>query len=82
VDYIGQNYARQDFQVADLSQEFGLSRSQLYRKVNALLWQNKLTVAEIAYQVGYSSPDYFSTVFKSKYNIAPSQFKKGKNGGA
>jgi signal transduction histidine kinase/AraC-like DNA-binding protein len=102
VDYIEQNYARQDFQVADLSQEFGLSRSQLYRKVNALLgetisdyiqnvrlkkaeellWENKLTVAEIAYQVGYSSPDYFSTVFKSKYNVAPSQFKKNKNGGA
>jgi signal transduction histidine kinase/DNA-binding response OmpR family regulator len=98
VTYIDKNYARQDFQVADLSQEFGLSRSQLYRKVTALLGEtmsdyiqnvrlkkaeellleNKLTVAEIAYQVGYSSPDYFSTVFKSKYNVAPSQFKKSK----
>lgn len=101
VAYIDENYARQDFQIADLSQKFGLSRSQLYRKVTALLGEtmsdyiqnvrlkkaeellleNKLTVAEIAYQVGYSSPDYFSTVFKSKYNVAPSQFKKSKTNG-
>lgn len=94
--YIDQHYARQDFQVADLCQKFALSRSQLYRKVTALLgetisdylqnvrlkkaeellMEGKLQVAEIAYQVGYSSPDYFSTVFKSKYNVAPSQFKK------
>ena len=96
VAYIEQNYTRQDFQIADLCHEFGLSRSQLYRKVTALLGETmsdyiqnvrlkkaedlllegKLQVTEIAYEVGYSSPDYFSTVFKSKYNVAPSQFKK------
>lgn len=98
VIYIEKNYARQDFQVTDLCKEFGLSRSQLYRKVTALLGETmsdyiqnvrlkkaeellleaKLSMAEIAYEVGYSSPDYFSTVFKSKYNVAPSQFKKSK----
>ena len=98
VIYIEKNYARQDFQVTDLCKEFGLSRSQLYRKVTALLGETmsdyiqnvrlkkaeellleaKLSMAEIAYEVGYSSPDYFSTVFKSKYNVAPSQFKKRK----
>ncbi len=96
VAYIQQNYMRQDFQITDLCQEFGLSRSQLYRKITALLGETmsdyiqnirlkkaeelllegKLQVTEIAYEVGYSSPDYFSTVFKSKYNVAPSQFKK------
>ncbi len=93
--YIEQHHARQDFQVSDLCREFGLSRSQLYRKVNALLGESisdhiqnvrlkkaealllegKLSVAEIAYQVGYSSPDYFSTVFRSRYGVAPSVFK-------
>lgn len=96
VVYIGEHYARQDFQVADLCQEFGLSRSQLYRKVSALLGESisdyiqnmrlkkaeellledKLSVAEIAYHVGYSSPDYFSTVFRSRYGVSPSGFRK------
>jgi signal transduction histidine kinase/DNA-binding response OmpR family regulator len=94
--YIHQHYTRQDFQVTDLCQELGLSRSQLYRKVTALLGESigdhienlrikkaeelllegKISITEIAYQVGYSSPDYFSTVFKSKYNVTPSQFRK------
>jgi len=96
--FIEQHYARQDFQVSDLCREFGLSRSQLYRKVNALLGESisdytqnvrlkkaeelllegKLTVAEIAYQVGYSSPDYFSTVFRSRYGVAPTVFKSSR----
>ncbi len=96
--FVEENHARQDFQVTDLCQAFGLSRSQLYRKVTALLGETmsdyiqnvrlkkaetlllegKLSVSDIAYEVGYSSPDYFSTVFKSKYNVAPTQFKKSK----
>jgi signal transduction histidine kinase/DNA-binding response OmpR family regulator len=96
VMYIEKHYTRQDFQVADLCQEFGLSRSQLYRKVNALLGESisdyiqnirlkksenlllmgKLSVAEIAYQVGYSAPDYFSTVFRSRYGVSPTAFRK------
>lgn len=94
--YIDLHFNRQDFQVNDLCKELKLSRSQLYRKVKALLGQSisdyiqdirlerarqlltegHKSVSEIAYAVGYSSPDYFSTVFKSKYNIAPSQFSK------
>lgn len=45
-------------------------------KARELLLEGNLTVAEIAYEVGYSSPDYFSTVFKSKFNMAPTQLKK------
>lgn len=93
--YVETHYARQDFQVTDLCHEMNLSRSQLYRKVKALLGESiidyvqqvrlekarelllegKLPVAEIAYQVGYSSPDYFSTVFRSRYGVAPSQVR-------
>jgi AraC-like DNA-binding protein len=45
-------------------------------KARVLLLEGTQSVADIAYQVGYSSPDYFSTVFKSKYSIAPSQLRK------
>lgn len=41
-----------------------------------LLAQSEKTVAEVAYLSGFSSPDYFSTVFRQKYNITPSQFRK------
>jgi signal transduction histidine kinase/DNA-binding response OmpR family regulator len=96
--YINEHHTRQDFQVTDLCMEFGLSRSQLYRKIKALLGESigsyiesvrlrnaeqllqdkALSVAEVAYQVGYSSPDYFSTVFKSRYGLSPTQFRKAR----
>ncbi|GAB5553237.1 MAG: substrate-binding domain-containing protein [Saprospiraceae bacterium] len=94
--YVNENYMRQDFQVLDLCEEMQLSRSQLYRKIKALLGQSisdycqnirlskaeqllqnpDLNISDIAYQVGYTSPDYFAKVFKSKYNIAPLQYRK------
>lgn len=33
-------------------------------------------VSEVAYIVGFSSPKYFSTCFRAKYNIAPSDYIK------
>ena len=41
--------------------------------------ENKLgTVAEIAYEVGFSSPSYFNKVFKKVYKISPGDLRKGK----
>jgi len=39
------------------------------------LRRNDLTVADIAYHVGFSSPTYFSTAFKAKYNQTPMEYK-------
>ena len=36
----------------------------------------KYTVSEVAYDVGYSDPSYFSKVFKFMYNIAPANYLK------
>lgn len=36
----------------------------------------KYTVSEVAYDVGYSDPSYFSKVFKSVYNVAPANYLK------
>lgn len=38
-----------------------------------LLIEKKGNVSEIAYQVGFSNPKYFSTQFKKKYGISPSE---------
>lgn len=99
IAFVEANYQRQDFYVTDLCEELQLSRSQLYRKVKAILGQSisdyiqnarlkkaetlllnsSMNISEIAYEVGYTSPDYFTTVFKSKYNVVPTQFRKNAN---
>lgn len=96
--YVEAHYEDQNLTVENLSEAFGLSRVQLYRKVKALLGESvndyiqqvrlkkasrlllegELTVAEIAYKVGYSSPGYFSTAFKGKYACSPTEYREKK----
>ncbi|WP_298739978.1 substrate-binding domain-containing protein [uncultured Chitinophaga sp.] len=45
------------------------------RKARYYLQHEDLSVAEVAYKTGFSSPAYFSTVFKSKLGISPTTFK-------
>ena len=49
------------------------------QKAKYLLQNDELTIAEVAYKVGFSSPAYFSTVFKSKFDVTPSEFKEKTN---
>jgi YesN/AraC family two-component response regulator len=35
-------------------------------------------VSEVAYLVGFSNPKYFSTCFKEKYHVSPSEYQKAK----
>ncbi|MES2647607.1 MAG: substrate-binding domain-containing protein [Bacteroidota bacterium] len=46
------------------------------QKAKYLLQHESLTISEIAYAAGFSSPAYFSTVFKSKFGITPKAFKE------
>jgi signal transduction histidine kinase/AraC-like DNA-binding protein len=50
------------------------------KKAKYLLNNDTFSIAEIAYKVGFSNPNYFSTVFKAKYNYTPSEFKKNNVG--
>ncbi|KAA2219328.1 substrate-binding domain-containing protein [Maribacter flavus] len=45
-------------------------------KAKTMLENGSLTVSEIAYSNGFSSPNYFSTAFKNKYGISPAAFRK------
>jgi len=45
------------------------------QKAKYLLHHEELSISEIAYKVGFSSPAYFSTVFKSKFGVTPKDFK-------
>lgn len=49
-------------------------------KSKGLILSNKYTYAEVGYQVGFSSPAYFTKCFKEEYSLTPSQYfdKKAK----
>ena len=86
----------ENYTVEILSDEVGMSPSQIYRKIRALtnqtttqiiqsirlqraadlLKQNAGNISEIAYSVGFSSPAYFSKVFREKYNCTPQAYSK------
>jgi len=49
-------------------------RSFKLGKAKVLLEKSSLTIAEIAYEAGFSTPNYFTRAFKAKYNILPSEY--------
>jgi len=62
----------------------GLNMSELIvitrlRKAYEILKNSSAPVKEVAYQVGFSDPKYFSTVFKKHFGVAPSQVTVQKN---
>ncbi len=52
----------------DLLKSFRLKRAK------DLLRQNNMTVAEIAYKVGYDMPNSFSRAFKKEFGISPTEY--------
>ncbi|MEO7766187.1 MAG: response regulator, partial [Ferruginibacter sp.] len=48
------------------------------KKSRYFLSRAEYSVSEIAYKVGFASPAYFSTVFKSKIGVTPTEFKNKK----
>lgn len=51
------------------------------QKAKFLLADMQYTISEVASRVGYSSQAYFSTVFKSKFSLTPSEYREKKRGG-
>ncbi len=49
-------------------------RSYRLDKAAGLMEKSDMTIAEIAYQVGFSTPNYFARSFKNKFNMLPSEF--------
>ena len=44
-------------------------------KAATMLRDGKMNISEIAYSLGFSSPNYFSTAFKNKFGISPKEYK-------
>jgi YesN/AraC family two-component response regulator len=92
---IEKNIKDSSLSVEKLSQELGMSRVQLFRKISALtnknvtdyiaefklqkakilLKEQEKNIAEIAYELGFSTPSYFTTFFKQKTDKTPSEWR-------
>ena len=46
------------------------------QKAKYILQHEETSISEVAYATGFSSPAYFSTVFKSKFGVTPKGFKE------
>ncbi len=49
-------------------------RSIKLEKAAVLLEKSDMNIAEIAYSVGFSTPNYFAKSFKTKFNMLPSEY--------
>ena len=63
-----------------LKAQTGLSAHELIQSsrlslAKTLLKQTEKSIAEIAYECGFSDPEYFSRVFKKEMGISPSEFR-------
>ena len=59
------------------------SPNELLRRIrleraSALLASGSLTVSEISYEVGFSSPSYFAKCYKEQYGESPTDFLRRK----
>ena len=57
-----------------------LLRIARLRKAASLLASSEKTVAEITYEVGFSSPSYFTRCYKDYFGESPSEFLKRRDG--
>lgn len=62
-------------------QEFGINftdyiNRQRMEAAKAMIEENKLSIKEISYMLGYKDPNYFSRVFKKYFAESPKSFQK------
>ena len=96
VEVIEENISDPNLDIERFAQEVGVSRMQLYRKLNALtdmtvkefirhfrlkrasqlLLQDKITVAEVAYNVGFKDLSHFRKCFRQQYGMNATEYIK------
>ncbi|GAB7086570.1 hybrid sensor histidine kinase/response regulator transcription factor [Marinifilum fragile] len=54
-------------------------RSFRLKKAIPLLVKHNFTISEIAFQIGFNDPKYFSKCFKKEYGVTPKQYKQQNN---
>lgn len=66
-------------QILDMSTTEFVNSIRLLEARKIMIENPDLTISEISYKVGFSDPNYFSRTFRKNFNIAPSDFRIGRN---
>ncbi len=59
---------------------FGYWNTLKMEKAKDMLLHQDIPISQISQQIGYKNPQHFTTAFKKKYGMVPSQLKKNKAG--
>lgn len=96
VKCINENLSDPEFSVETLTQEVGISRAHLHRKMKELtgvstsefirnlrleqatrlIREKKINITQITYSVGFNNQAHFSTIFKKRYGMTPTEYAK------
>lgn len=94
MDVVEKHMSDSSFNAELLSNEVGMSRMQLYRKLRGLtdqtvhefirsmrlkravqlLEEKRMTITEVAYEVGFKDLSYFARCFRKEFNRSPSEY--------
>ncbi len=100
MEIINNHMGDEDFDVSALCKDLNMSRSTLFRKLEALTNQSPVefirtmrlkraaylfsrkfgNVSEVALEVGFNNPSYFSRMFRKTFSTTPSLFMKSVKG--
>jgi len=72
---ISERYLRKLFSIHFESTPQEYCNNLRINKATELLADRSIPIKEIAYQVGYSTPQYFSRMFKEKYGFSPKTYR-------
>ena len=67
---------KRDFKRTFHTTVFGYLSEHRLEKARKELAEKQKSVAEIAYQLGYSSPQHFSAAFRKRFGVAPSKLNR------
>lgn len=93
---IQENLKRENIDASFLAEKLNISKSQLYRKLNAisddspsiiirkqrlqhsktLLINTDNNISQIAYDVGFNDPNYYTRVFHKEFGFSPTTYRK------
>lgn len=49
-------------------------RQKRMQRAALLLKQNRFTISEVVYQVGYTNASYFTKAFEAEYGVSPKEY--------
>ena len=61
---------------SDMKGKFGLRTKDTIDKAKNILLQPNKSISEVAYELGFEYPQYFSRLFKKKEGISPTEYRE------